>query len=47
MKEFDDSLFVESHTIFVSARDYINIRGIVDDELLERPKSLEGYVYTY
>ncbi|MFZ1748666.1 MAG: hypothetical protein WAU01_00670 [Saprospiraceae bacterium] len=29
-----------------SARDYVGIKGRLDIELLERPGSLEGYVFS-
>ena len=33
------------HYLFCGARDYLGIRGDLVVELLERPMSLEGYVF--
>jgi hypothetical protein len=30
-----------------SARDYLGTKGVLDVEILERPMSLEGYVFSY
>ena len=30
-----------------SARDYLGTKGILDIDILERPMSLEGYVFHY
>ena len=35
------------HYLHSSARDYLGIKGVLDVELLERPMSLEGYVFSY
>lgn len=34
------------HYLLSSARDYLGIRGVLDVEILERPMSLEGYVFS-
>ncbi len=33
------------HYLHSSARDYLGIKGVLDVEILERPMSLEGYVF--
>ncbi len=35
------------HYLYSSARDYLGINGVLDVEILERPMSLEGYVFSY
>ncbi|MBL0024015.1 MAG: transposase [Saprospiraceae bacterium] len=35
------------HYLHSSARDYAGIKGILNVEILERPGSLEGYVFSY
>jgi putative transposase len=35
------------HYLHSSARDYLGKKGILDVEILERPMSLEGYVFSY
>ena len=35
------------HYLHSSARDYLGINGVLDVEILERPMSLEGYVFSY
>ncbi len=35
------------HYLHSSARDYLGIKGVLDIEILERPMSLEGYVFSY
>ncbi len=34
------------HYLLSSARDYLGIKGVLGVELLERPISLEGYVFS-
>lgn len=34
------------HYLHSSARDYLGIKGVLDVEILERPMSLEGYVFS-
>ena len=35
------------HYLHSSAKDYLGINGVLDVEILERPMSLEGYVFSY
>jgi len=35
------------HYLHSSARDYSGTKGVLDVEILERPMSLEGYVFSY
>jgi putative transposase len=35
------------HYLHSSARDYLGINGVLDVEILERPMSLDGYVFSY
>ncbi|MCB9310534.1 MAG: transposase [Lewinellaceae bacterium] len=35
------------HYLHSSARDYLGIKGVLDIEIIERPMSLEGYVFSY
>jgi len=35
------------HYLHSSARDYLGTKGVLDVEILERPMSLEGYVFSY
>ncbi|MEZ4911819.1 MAG: hypothetical protein R2774_13275 [Saprospiraceae bacterium] len=35
------------HYLHSSARDYLGKKGVLDVEILERPMSLEGYVFSY
>ena len=35
------------HYLHGSARDYSGTKGVLDVEILERPMSLEGYVFSY
>ena len=37
---------VADHYLLSSARDYLGIKGILGVEILERPLSLEGYVFS-
>ena len=38
---------VADHYLLSSARDYLGIKGILGVEILERPISMEGYVFSY
>jgi len=35
------------HYLHSSARDYLGTKGVLDVEILDRPMSLEGYVFSY
>jgi len=35
------------HYLYSSARDYLGTKGVFDVKILERPMSLEGYVFSY
>ncbi len=35
------------HYLHSSARDYLGTKGVLDVEILKRPMSLEGYVFSY
>ena len=35
------------HYFHSSARDYLGIKGVLEIEVLERPMSLEGKVFSY
>jgi len=35
------------HYLHSSARDYLGTKGVLDVEMLERPMSLEDYVFSY
>ncbi len=37
----------DDHYFHSSARDYLGIKGVLDVEILEKPMSLEGYVFSY